>query len=149
MAAPASRGGPTAGPTEAELRELAMRADSARAQLGALEGQREYVGELLAEARRSLQSLESLARAKDGEELLIPLGAGAFVHGRLSQPQVALASLGNGVHAELPATDAAQRVRTRVESLEGAANALTQDIARLSEELARMNAVVESYLGGA
>lgn len=136
------------GPTEAELREIVTRGEMLRQQLANLEAQREYVGEVLLETRRSLQTLESLEKAKPGDEVLMPLGAGAFVQARLEDPTRALASLGSGVHAELPTAEAAARLRSRAESLEGTTKALDQDTARVADELARINAIMEQVYGG-
>lgn len=136
------------GPSEQELRELALRGESVRSQLNALEAQREYVQELVAEARRALSALEHLAGAKDGDEVLLPLGGGAFVKGRLVNEGRAIASLGAGIHAELPVADARDRMRARVETLDGASQTLGKDVARLGDEMARINAVLESFYGG-
>lgn len=143
MAAPAAQA-----PSEQELRELVLRSDQVRQQLGALEAQREYLMEVTAEARRSLATLQHLATASAGDEVLVPLGAGAFVHARVVDPQKTIASLGSGVHAELAAADAATRLEARVDNLESAQQQLSKDIGRLSDELARANAVLETYYGG-
>lgn len=134
--------------TEADVRELMMRGDQLRQQLAALETQREYVLELVADARRSLSTLEHLTTAKEGDEVLVPLGAGVFAQARLADPGKALASLGSGLHAELPTSDARARIQARVESLEAATNGLTKDIGRVTDEIGRLNAVAEEYLGG-
>lgn len=135
------------GPTEQELRELVVRGESLRQQLASMEAQREYVLELSGEARRSLTALEHLVDARAGDDVLIPLGGGAFVHGRLAGANVALASLGSGVHAEVPVADARDRMRARVESLESAAQTLTRDVSRMADEMARINAVLEQFYG--
>lgn len=139
---------PAAQPTEADLRELAMRGESVRQQLAAVEGQREYVAELLAEARRSLGTLEHMATAQAGDEILVPLGAGAFVHARLASPGTALASIGSGLHAEIPSADARERMQKRVQSLEAAASSTQQEAARLLDEMTRINAVLEQFYRG-
>lgn len=135
------------GPTEQELRELVVRGESLRQQLASVEAQREYVVELSTEARRSLSALEHLVDAKEGDDVLIPLGGGAFVHGRLANAAVALATLGSGVHAEMPMAEARDRMRARVESLESAAQTLTRDVSRMADEMARINAVLEQFYG--
>lgn len=135
-------------PTEAQMRELAMHAETLRDQLATLEGQREYVAELTAEARRSLLTLEHVQGAKSGDEILMPLGGGAFVRARLDAPEKVISSLGSGIHAEVPTPDAAARLRARVESLESASQALAKDLARLNDEMARVNALVEQVYGG-
>ncbi|HEX2021756.1 MAG TPA: prefoldin subunit alpha [Candidatus Thermoplasmatota archaeon] len=147
MAAPGARAPAPQAPSEEEVRELVMRTESARSQLSALESQRDLVLDLLTEARRALLTLEHVERAQDGDEVLLPLGGGAFVGARLAHGGRAISSLGSGVHAELPAADARARMVTRVESLESAASALARDIARLSDELARLNAIAEQFYG--
>lgn len=135
-------------PTEAELRELVLHGETLRQQLGALEQQRDLLVDLSGDARRSLSALEALAAAKEGDEMLVPLGAGAFVHARLAHAGRAIASLGAGLHAEMPVEDARQRLQGRVESLDAAAAQLTRDLQRVLDELQRVNAVVESAYGG-
>lgn len=135
------------GPTREELQELALRGEALRQQLNAVDAQREYVAEMAAEARRAFSALEHLADAKDGDEVLIPLGAGAFVHGRLATGGSALASLGSGIHAQMPVGDARERMKVRVEQLESAAQTLTRDTTRLADEMTRINAVLETYAG--
>lgn len=136
------------GPSEEELRELILRSESLRQQLGALEQQRDLLAELTNDARRSVASLDALAAAKDGDELLVPLGAGAFVHARLAQAGRAVASLGAGLHAEMPLADARDRLRVRVESLEAATTQVTRDLQRVLDELQRINALAEGAYGG-
>ncbi|MEA3199429.1 MAG: Prefoldin subunit [Thermoplasmata archaeon] len=136
------------GPSEQEIQQLLVRGDTLRQQLAALEAQREYVGEVLLETRRSQLTLENLEKARAGDEILVPLGAGAFAHATLRDPATSLASLGSGVHAELPTPEAAARLRARGEQLEKTADALAQDAARVGDELARINAVMEQVYGG-
>lgn len=146
MAAPGAQ--PPKGPSEQELRELVLRSDQVRQQLAAMEAQREYLAEVTSEARRAHNTLEHLANAPANETVLVPLGAGAYVQATLEDPRKTLASLGSGVHAELTATEAAARLRSRVDNLESAQQALAKDIARLSDELDRATAILESYYGG-
>lgn len=135
-------------PTEADLRDLVMHGETLRQQLGALEQQRDLLVDLSTDARRSLASLDALVGAKDGDEMLVPLGAGAFVHARLANAGRALATLGSNLHAEMSVEDARARLQTRVESLDAATTQLTRDLQRVLDELQRVNAVVESAYGG-
>lgn len=135
-------------PTEAELRELVLHGENLRQQLGALEQQRDLLADLSGDARRSLAALDALVEAKDGDEILVPLGAGAFVHARLAHAGRALATLGAGLHAEMPVADARDRLKSRVESLDAAGAQLSKDLQRVVDELQRVNAIVESVYGG-
>lgn len=147
-ATPTSAPGDQQGPTEQELRELLLRSDQVRQQLAAMEAQREYLLEVAGEARRALLTLEHLATATPGDDVLVPLGAGAYVHARVTDPRKAISSLGSGVHAEVAVADAATRLKARVESIEGAHAALAKDVARLSDELARASSILEEYYAG-
>lgn len=135
-------------PTEAELRELMLHGENLRQQLGAIEQQRDLLLELSGDARRSFTALDALVDAKDGDEMLVPLGAGAYVHARLANAGRALASLGVGLHAELSVADARDRLKARVDSLDQATSQITKDMQRVADELSRVNAVVESVYGG-
>jgi prefoldin alpha subunit len=126
-----------------------LRGEALRQQLAALEQQRELVLDLHADARRALATLEHLEQAKEGDEALLPLGAGAYAYARLDKPGRAVASLGAGVSAEMPVGDARARMGERVESLDAAMQQLNRDVARVSDELARLNALLEQVYGGA
>lgn len=139
---------PAQQPTEAEMRELVVRNDMLRNQLQALETQRSYVLELLADARRSLSTMESVEKAQDGDEVLVPVGAGTFLSARLANGGKALTSIGAGVHAELPAAEATERLRARLTNLEQASSELAKDINRIADEMARISEIAESMYGG-
>lgn len=149
MAADRSAGAPPPPPTEAQLRDIMARGEQLRQQLSALEAQRDLLVELSTEARRALESLEHLATAKEGDEALLPLGAGTFIHARLAQPDRAIASLGSSLHAEVPVADARARMQGRVESLDSAMSQVGKEIGRFADELGRLNAFLEQTYGGA
>lgn len=138
---------PQSAPTEAQLRELAVRGEALRQQLAALEDQAQLVAELVAEARRAHATLDHLQNAKLGEEILVPLGAGTFVHAQVADPTKALTSIGAGVHAQIPVAEAVARLQARITNLEQASEATSKDVARLSDEMARVAAVLEPYYG--
>lgn len=134
-------------PTEADLRELMMRSEAVRQQISMLEQQREILLEVSQEATRSLTTLQGLEQAKDGDELLVPIGAGTFLHARLDQAGRALTSLGSNLHAEVTLADAAARLRERMENLNATNQRLASELNRLLDEMARLNAVLESAQG--
>ncbi|MFA5860929.1 MAG: prefoldin subunit alpha [Candidatus Thermoplasmatota archaeon] len=146
--AAAPQGAPK-GPSEAELREVVLRGEQLRQQLAAMEDQRELVMDLAGDARRALGTLEHLTTAKEGEDTLVPLGAGAFIHARIQDHTHAITNLGSGIHAELPVAESRDRMKARVENLDGAMSQLNKDISRVAEELSRINAVLEQVYGGA
>lgn len=134
--------------TDEDVREALMRADAMRQQLAGLESQRELLTELLQDAKRSITTLEGLENGKEGDEVLVPVGAGTFLHAKLADTGKAITSIGSGVHAELPMPAARERLQARAESLEGSAKRIGSEINRIVQELDRINMMLESQSQG-
>ncbi len=132
---------------EAELREALTRAESLRQELSALEGQREFLAELMGDVSRSLTTLTALKTAKEGDEILLPVGAGTFVHAKLASPGVAITTLGSNIRAELPLEAVDVRLRERAQNLEQAATRTSSEMNRLLDEMNRINAMLEQAQG--
>jgi len=133
-------------PSEEQLRELFARADMIRQQLMQADNQREMLSDLNREAHQALTALEHLVGAKQGDEMLVPLGAGAFVQATLGDPNAVLTSIGSSLHTQATAADAVTRMTTRVASLDKAVAEANSETQRLSSELQQINAYLEPYL---
>lgn len=129
-----------------DVREALMRAESLRQQLAGLESQRELLADLVQDAGRSLATLEGLATNKEGDEILVPIGAGTFVHARLMDVERAITTIGSSLHAEMALPDAKKRLEERVATLQASSQRISGDINRVVQELERLNAMLESQV---
>lgn len=134
--------------SDEDVREALMRADAMRQQLSGLESQRELLADLMQEAKRSITTLEGVEKGTDGDELLVPVGAGTFLRATLADASRAITTLGSGVHADLPIPEARQRLSARVENLDASAKRISGEISRLVQELDRINMMLESQSQG-
>lgn len=125
-----------------------MRAEALRQQLAALESQRELLQDLVQDASRSLTTLESVAAGKEGDEVLVPIGAGTFLQARLGDVSSAITTIGSGLHAQLPVDQARSRMQGRIEALQDSSKRVSADVARLVQELDGLNAMLESQMQG-
>src|ERR1051326_2399916 len=103
---------------EAQIEQALALGERFRHELAALDEQRAYLAQLLADFSRGHETLEALKSLKEGDETLVPVGGGAFVRARVASPGKVIASVGAGVHAETPVDDALARVQERIDSLQ-------------------------------
>jgi prefoldin alpha subunit len=89
----------------------------------------------------ALKALDSLENQEAGHELLVPIGAGSFVHATVSRPGMVLVGLGSGVSVERKIGDAKTIFQSRRTELEkvlaettGAINQVTNELMRLQQE---------------
>lgn len=132
-------------PSEQQVQEGLLRLDSFRAQLNAMIQQHQYLTSSRGEHLRAKESLEGFERSGDGGELLVPLGAEAFVRGQTVRSSSILLGIGSGLIVEMERPKAIELIAQRVgridqamEELEGQMRTLDERISMLSERLDRM-----------
>lgn len=142
------RGGPRSAGAPAlqedDIREAMAVAEQLRYQMAALEDQRQYLASLLQEYTRGRTALESIAKAQPGDEILVPVGGGAFVPARLGEVTRVVSTLGSGVHIECAPDEALARLQERIQGAEAAAQRVGQELARLDQQAAQLNEMLQS-----
>lgn len=133
---------------ERALREALELGEAYRQQLAALDEQRAMLGGVIADYRRARESLAALDKVGAGEEVLLPLGGGAFVHATLANPGRVVSTLGAGVHAETPLADAIRRMEARIDSVAEAERRMAEESKRLEGELAELSRQVQAMAPG-
>jgi prefoldin alpha subunit len=133
---------------QAAFEEAVQLGESYRAQVAALEEQRALIANVHQDYRRARETLESLRGAKDGDDVLVPLGGGAFVHAKLSNPDRVLATIGQGLHAESTLADALKRVDERIEGVSQAERRLNEELQRVEAEMVDLSARIQSMAEG-
>lgn len=128
---------------QAEVEEVLQIGERIRAELGALEEQRALLAEVVSDYQRGRDALAALAGASGDVEVLVPLGGGNFVSGKLAGGSKVVSSIGSGVHVESSIADAIARVSKRLESAEQSSARLAEEVRRLSAEMGRVNAHLE------
>lgn len=80
---------------DGELRQAMAILDAYNAQMESLERQVRLLQATLEETTRARESLRGIANAKEGDEILVPVGSSSFVQAKVTGKKTALVGIGN------------------------------------------------------
>lgn len=103
---------------------------------------------------RAKATLEGLRSAETGEELLIPIGQGTFLFGKLTHTDKAMISMGSDVSQEVSLEEALKRVGERFKETEEAMEGYMRSLDQMKSQYAALKekaemAIQETRAGGA
>ncbi|MDR2865877.1 MAG: prefoldin subunit alpha [Methanomassiliicoccaceae archaeon] len=116
-----------------ELRQALYALDVYKAQLDGFAQQAQILQMSLEEAVRARETLKALLDAKEGEELLIPIGAQSFVYARAAGINKAIIGIGNRVSVEKELSDAATY-------MDGSVKEITEVLKKTGDSITEMDA---------
>jgi len=116
-----------------ELRQALSVLDVYKAQLEALAGQGQILQMSLEETLRARETMKALLSAKDGDEILIPVGASSFVPAKASGKGKAIVGIGNRTSVEKDLDDA-------VKYMDGSVNEISEALKKVGESITEMEA---------
>jgi prefoldin alpha subunit len=123
-----------------ELRQAMAVLDSYREQLEALTRQAQLLQMTFEETNRARETLKAFNAAKEGDEILMPIGASSFVTAKVTGNKTALVGIGNKLAAEKTLDESISKMDAAIEEL---SDALRKSGSTLSElELATSNLTV-------
>ena len=128
-----------------ELRSAARALETYNAQLENISRQVNLLRATRDETYRAGKALRALSEAKEGDEILVPVGASAFVRVVVTGKD-AVTGIGNGISIERPVAEAADKMdndRTEVENALKDAIGTMQEIQGYVKEL--RDAVQQEY----
>ena len=118
---------------EADLQNMLAVLQSTRDQLEQLRTQAELLRISLEEHRTAIETLEAYKDVKEGQEVLVPVGANAFIFANASPTKLAVTELGAGVSAELPMDSAVDKLSKRIERIESSRKKMIESGQRLEQ----------------
>jgi prefoldin alpha subunit len=127
--------------TEDEIRQLVANMQALEQRLDLLQQQANLVQVSIDDVDNGLKALTALEGQEAGHEMLVPIGAGSFVHAAVAKPGSVLVGLGAGVSVERNVADTRAIFQSRRTELEkvmaetsGAANKVANELMRLQQE---------------
>src|SRR5436309_12707707 len=109
-----SQGGNRVSASETDLRRAVTILDQYRAQLESLQRQQEVLSLSLEELMRAKETLSRFQKAGKEAEILVPVGANAFVFGQVADASRALIGIGSDVVLKEPIPKAVERLDGRI-----------------------------------
>ena len=129
-----------------ELRQAARTLDSYNQQLENISRQIRLLQASRDETVRASRTLEALADAKEGDEVLIPIGASSFVTVKVTDKKTAVVGIGNKISVDKEYSDAKDFMNRNSAEISDAIQksvAAMQEIQQYTEDLAA--AVQDEY----
>ncbi len=121
---------------ERVLRETAAAVESAKAQLEGLVRQRELIQMAVEEHVRARETIRNVLKSTPGDDVLIPIGADAYIHAKVSEKREAVVGVGSGVSIQRGPEDAEKLLQERIDDL-------TQAFQKVSERAVQTEAFVQ------
>jgi prefoldin alpha subunit len=128
---------------ESDIQNLLSILQNTNAQAEELRTQGELLRISLEEHRTAIETLESYRETKEGSEVLVPVGANAYLFANASSTKSAVTELGAGLSAALPIEVAVEKLRKRIEKIEGSRKKVLEGGARLEEQAASIEQQVQ------
>ena len=83
--------------------------------------------------------------AEDGQDMLVPIGQGSFIHARLASKEKVVVGVGAGVSIEKSAKDAKDALSQRKAQLLEASAKLNQTLSRIEAEMGKIQSIAAQY----
>ncbi len=94
---------------------------------------------------RALVAIEALEKGQVGQEILVPIGSGSFIHGSLASKEKVVLNVGAGVSIEKTAAKAKDILKVRkTEVLEGSKK-LNEVLIKIDQEMQKVQAVMQQF----
>ena len=98
---------------------------------------------------RASAAVDALGNAEVGQEILVPIGSGSFIHATLASKEKVVLNVGAGVSIEKNADEAKDILKVRkAEVLEGSKK-LNEILAKIDQEMQKIQAIMQQYEEGA
>ncbi|HEX9815739.1 MAG TPA: prefoldin subunit alpha [Candidatus Thermoplasmatota archaeon] len=121
-----------------EAQEAALTLELYQRQLAAVSRQIDFLQGVHDEIIRAQRTLEGLGEATD-QEVLVPMGASAFIAGKIDPTSPVIVGIGAGYATERTREEAIAILELRRKQSEGELDAMMQTAVQLQQEAARLS----------
>jgi len=128
---------------QAEAEQIVRYLEALRVQMRGMEEQGEYTRIGLEDNARARSTLESMGGVPDGQETLVPVGAGTFIRASKGSLDRVMVSLGRGVVAEVSLDKARDILEGRNKVLEAQYENVLQNMESLKQQAVSLQARLE------
>ena len=120
-----------------ELRQALATLETMKVQLDAMAQQARFFQLSLEETMRAHDTLDAFAKAREGDEVLVPAGASSFVIATVTSKRKAVVGIGNKVSIDMDLDEAAKYMAD-------SANEVKDAIQKLNENMRQMDSQARS-----
>jgi prefoldin alpha subunit len=126
--------------SEQRLQQTLSAIDISKAQLENLSRQQEMVRSSLEEHTRAKETVEQISKAEEGEEILVPVGAGVFLHAKVGSKKSGIANVGASIMMERGMQEIVKMLDSRMEELRKASAELDEQTEKIAYAIEQLSA---------
>lgn len=130
--------------SEQDLNSAMQTLEMYKAQLDALNKQKELIEGSLNEHRMGLETMENYRNAEEGTEILVPVGGGTYIPAVVGRKKVMLA-LGAEYYAEEDFEGAIEEFGRRVKELKQSLSKVDESIGLINQRATQLSLILEDY----
>ena len=94
---------------------------------------------------RALKAVEAMETAEAGEEMLVPIGSGSFIHARLASKEKVVLNVGAGVSIEKTPAEAKESLKVRKAGVMEGSKKLNEMLGKIDQEMQKIQAIVAKF----
>lgn len=128
---------------DAELRQALATLEAYKNQLNALTQQSQLLQVSFEETVRASETLAAFANAKEGDEILVPVGASSFVTAKVTASPKAVVGIGNKISVEKTVDDAVAYVNENMTEIKDALTKLNESMQEMDAAARNLAAAVQ------
>ncbi len=133
---------------EEEMRRLVGAYQQYQAQAEAIAQQVSLTQMTLQGLDSAIRAIEAMDSAREGQEMLVPIGSGSFVYARLASKERVVLNVGAGVSIEKPVAEAKESLKARKAEVAEAGKKMGEMLGKIDQEMAKIQAVLSKYETG-
>jgi len=83
--------------------------------------------------------------AEVGNEMLVPIGSGSFIHAKLASKEKVVLNVGAGVNIEKKPSEAKESLKIRKAEVAEGSKKLNEMLGKIDQEMQRIQAIMEQF----
>ena len=132
---------------EQEIMAASQELETLRNQIENLSKQEELIQVTLEEFTRAKDALNDLKGKKEGDEILVPIGANCWVHAVLGDMDKAIASIGSNLAVGQSIDEIVVRLDSQLEEIEVANKEVSSKLTSLNAKAAELTQMLQKVYG--
>ena len=94
---------------------------------------------------RALRAVEAMETAEVGNEMLVPIGSGSFIHAKLASKEKVVLNVGAGINIEKAPAKAKESLKARKAEVMEGSKKLNEMLGKIDQEMQRIQAIMEKF----
>jgi prefoldin alpha subunit len=133
---------------EEEVRKLLAAYQQYQAQADGIMHQLSLTQLTAEELEKASSTSDALSKAEVGQEILVPIGSGSFIHATLASKEKVVLNVGAGVSIEKDAAEAREILKARKAQVLEGSRKLNEVLAKSDQEMQKIQAIMQQIEEG-